>query len=133
MHTKSKNTHKKCENANVVPLKKGTAKTKSFVPLEKEQQKHKCRSFGKGTVKIKSAEVLFHSKRNSKTESAEVLFHSERNSKMDNHKMQTCKKTNSLFTALMLRMSYTLNEATPETQNIKKYQKRNNVLFKNNM
>ena len=58
---------KKCENGNVVPLEKETAKTKSVVLLEKEQQKHKCRSFGKGTAKIKSVEVLFHSKRNSKT------------------------------------------------------------------
>ena len=76
-HKKAKIHTKKYENANVVPLEKGTAKTKSVVPLEKEQQKHKCRSFGKGTAKMKSAEVLFHS---------------ERNSKMDNHKMQTCKK-----------------------------------------
>ena len=49
---KKKNTYKKkCENANVVPLEKGIAKTKSVVPLEKEQQKRKCRSFGKGTAK----------------------------------------------------------------------------------
>ena len=40
------------------------------------------------------------------------------------HKMQTCKKTNSLFKALMLRMSYTLNEATPETQNIREIRKK---------
>ena len=46
-HKKQIYTQKKCENANVAPLKKGTAKTKSVVPLEKEQQKRKCRSFGK--------------------------------------------------------------------------------------
>ena len=45
MHTKKE------KNANVVPLEKGTTKTKSAVPLEKEQQKRKCRSFGKGTAK----------------------------------------------------------------------------------
>ena len=33
---KTKIHTKKCENANAVPLKKGTAKTKSAVPLEKE-------------------------------------------------------------------------------------------------
>ena len=38
---KYKKKQKKCENANVVPLEKGTAKTKSVVPLEKEQQKRK--------------------------------------------------------------------------------------------
>ena len=42
---------------------------------------------------------------------------------MDNRKMKACKKTNYLFTALMLRMSYTLNEATPETQNIREIRK----------
>ena len=50
-HQKAKIHIKKCENANVVPLEKGTAKTKSAVPLEKEQQKRKCRSFGKETAK----------------------------------------------------------------------------------
>ena len=78
----------------------------------------KCCSIQKGTAK---------------RESAEVLFHSERNSKMDNHKMQTCKKTNSLFTALMLRMSYTLNEATPETQNIREIRKETTFYLKKNM
>jgi len=37
-HQKAKIHIKKYENANVVPLEKGTAKTKSVVPLEKEQQ-----------------------------------------------------------------------------------------------
>jgi len=46
---------------------KGTTKIKIVVPLEKEQQKHKCRSFGKGTTKMKSAEVMFHSEMNNKT------------------------------------------------------------------
>ena len=48
---------------NVVPLEneqqkrkcrsfgKGTTKMKSVISLEKEQQKCKCRSFGKGTEK----------------------------------------------------------------------------------
>ena len=69
-HKKQKYTQKKCENANVVPLKKGTAKTKSAVPLEKEQQKRKCRSFGKGTAKWT---VPFLWKRNSKNASAVPL------------------------------------------------------------
>ena len=35
-----------------------------------------------------------------------------------------------MFTALMLRMNYTLNEATPETQNIREIRKETT---KNNM
>ena len=46
-------------------MEKGTAKTKSVVPLEKEQQKRKCRSFGKGTAKT---HVSFLWKRNNKNE-----------------------------------------------------------------
>jgi len=38
-HQKAKIHTKKCENANVVPLEKGTAKIKSTVPLKKEHQK----------------------------------------------------------------------------------------------
>ena len=55
---KIKNTPKKCENTNAVPLEKGTAETKSVIPLENEQQKRKCRCFGKGIVKIKSVVPL---------------------------------------------------------------------------
>jgi len=38
-HQKAKIHIKKCENANAIHLEKGTTKTKSVVPLEKEQQK----------------------------------------------------------------------------------------------
>ncbi len=55
MHTKKQKYTRKRENANVVPLEKGTIETKSVVPLEKEQQKRKCRSFGKGIVEIPSS------------------------------------------------------------------------------
>jgi len=69
-HQKEKIHTKKCENANAVPLEKGTTKTKSAVPLEKEQQKRKCYSFGKGTAKT---QVPFVWKRNSKNASAVPL------------------------------------------------------------
>ena len=40
------------------------------------------------------------------------------------------KKTNSMFIALMLRMSYTLNEETPETQNIREIRKETTFYLK---
>ena len=52
MHTKKKKyTQKKCENANVVPLEKGTAKTlkKSVFPCREQQRK--CTQKSKNTHK----------------------------------------------------------------------------------
>ncbi len=96
MHTKKAKIHtKKCQNENVVPLEKRTVKTKSVVPLEKEQKiqvsflwkrnnkNQKCRSFGKGTTKT---QVLFLWKRNNKNEKCRcvILFENEQ----QNVKMQ---------------------------------------------